>query len=467
MYSHIIQGQKYSFENLKVVLAKASYVKMGDMVAGIAAQNARENIAAQMALADIPLKNFLNEALIPYEEDEISRAIIDYYSSVDFSFFSGFTVGSLRDWLLSDDFSGNNISLAQELLSPEMVAAVSKIMRHQDLIIAAKKIQVVSQFNNTIGLPNHFSSRLQPNHPTDDAYHIFSAIIEGLQYGCGDALIGINPALDDDTTVKKLLYALDQFIQTFEIPTQACILSHITQTLRMIEQKVPVHLLFQSIAGSEKTHQHFGINMNILKEAYMASLEMPSGKMGNSRMYFETGQGSCLSANGHHQVDQQTLEVRAYFVAKCFKPFLINSVVGFIGPEYLSNGEQIIRAAIEDHFCGKLLGLPMGVDIGYTNHNTAQQNDIDLALTMLGAAGCNYIMAIPGSDDIMLNYQTTSFHDTLYIRKLFNYKPAPEFEQWLLKMNLVDHHLNPLCVSDNAIFKGFLKQYDGRNSPRE
>ncbi|MCX8473832.1 MAG: ethanolamine ammonia-lyase subunit EutB [Sediminibacterium sp.] len=463
MYSQVIQGQRYSFGNLKEVLAKASYLKMGDVVAGIAAQNSKENIAAQMALADISLKDFLNEAVIPYEEDEISRAIIDHYNAQDFSFFSGFTVGSLRDWILSDDFMGNNIQQAQELLSPEMVAAVSKIMRHQDLIIAAKKIQVVTQFNNTVGLPNCFSSRLQPNHPTDDLYHIFSAIIEGLLYGSGDALIGINPALDDDATVKKMLYALDRFIQVFEIPTQACVLNHITQTLRLMEQHVPVHLLFQSIAGSEKTHQHFGINLNILNEAYQAALELPKGKVGNSRTYFETGQGSCLSANGHHNVDQQTLEVRAYFVAKRFKPFLINSVVGFIGPEYLSNGDQIIRAAIEDHFCGKLLGLPMGVDIGYTNHNIATQNDIDVALTMLGSAGCNYIMAIPGSDDIMLNYQTTSFHDTLFIRKLFGYKPAPEFENWLLGKQIVDHNLKPLCLSGNSIFKSFLKQYDGRS----
>jgi ethanolamine ammonia-lyase large subunit len=393
----------------------------------------------------------LNEAVVPYEADEVTRLIIDTHDAKAFAPIAHFTVGDLRDWLLSD---AANMDFLREIspgLTPEMVAAASKLMRNQDLILVAQKCEVVTRFRNTIGLKGRLSTRLQPNHPTDDAKGIAASIIDGLLYGSGDAVIGINPATDSPTAVANLLYLLDGLITQFDIPTQSCVLAHITTTLQLIEQKVPVDLAFQSIGGTEKTNTSFGIALSLLDEAYDAALSLKRGTIGQNVMYFETGQGSALSANAHEGVDQQTCEARAYAVARRYKPHLVNSVVGFIGPEYLYDGKQIIRAALEDHFCGKLLGLPMGMDICYTNHAEADQDDMDNLLTLLGVAGCNFIMGVPGADDIMLNYQSTSFHDALYIRKVLNKKCAPEFEQWLLKQGIMNENGDRMRINSSHL----------------
>ncbi|SDT30320.1 Ethanolamine ammonia-lyase heavy chain [Mucilaginibacter mallensis] len=439
-YKTTIKGKVYRFNDLKTLLAKASPFRTGDALAGLCADSYEERVAAQMVLADVPLKNFLNEAIIPYEQDEITRLIIDSHDAGAFNTISSLTVGELRDWLLSDDTDAAVLKNIEAGLTPEMVAAVSKLMGNQDLIATAKKIEVVTRFRNTIGLKGHFSTRLQPNHPTDDPKGIAASIIEGLLYASGDAVIGINPATDSPAGVMQLLRMIDTLRQQFEIPIQSCVLSHITTTLELINNNAdtPVDLCFQSIGGTEKTNTSFGINLALIEEAYQATLSLNRGTIGKNVMYFETGQGSALSANAHHGVDQQTCEVRAYAIARKFNPLLVNTVVGFIGPEYLYDGKQIIRAALEDHFCGKLLGLPMGVDVCYTNHAEADQDDMDNLLTLLGIAGCNFIMGIPGSDDIMLNYQSTSFHDALYLRKVLGLKPAPEFEQWLMKQGIMD-----------------------------
>ncbi|MFP5040940.1 ethanolamine ammonia-lyase subunit EutB [Parasediminibacterium sp. JCM 36343] len=433
-----VNNHTYHFKDLKDLLAKASPFRSGDALAGVAATTYEQRVAAQMVLADLPLKTFLNEVLVPYEEDEVTRLIIDSHDSNAFAPISHFTVGQLRDWLLSD--MADTITLQQIApgLTPEMVAAVSKMMRNQDLIIVAQKCEVVTKFRNTIGLKGRFSTRLQPNHPTDDAKGIAASIVDGLMYGSGDAVIGINPASDSPAAVAKLLYMLDDLRVKYEIPMQSCVLTHVTTSMQLIQENVPVDLVFQSIGGTEKTNSSFGINLNMLQEAYEAGLSLQRGSLGNNLMYFETGQGSSLSANAHHGIDQQTCEARAYAVARKFNPLLVNSVVGFIGPEYLFDGKQIIRAALEDHCCAKLLGLPMGVDICYTNHAEADQDDMDNLLVLLGTAGCNFIMGIPGADDIMLNYQSTSFHDALFLRKLLGLRPAPEFEQWLLKQGIMD-----------------------------
>ena len=438
MYKHTILGKVYRFDSLRVLLAKASPFRTGDALAGLNADTYEERVAAQITLADVPLKTFLNEAVIPYEEDEVTRLIIDNHDKNAFNTISHLTIGELRNWLLKDETDTLTLKSVADTITPEMAAAVSKIMRNQDLIAVAKKCEVVTRFRNSIGLKGHFSTRLQPNHPTDDPKGIAASLIEGLLYGSGDAVIGINPATDSPTAVLKILTLIDTLRQQFEIPTQSCVLSHITTTIDLINQKAPIDLCFQSIAGTEKANTGFGINLNILEEAYSATLSLNRGTIGSNVMYFETGQGSALSAHAHNEVDQQTCEVRAYAIAKKFKPLLVNSVVGFIGPEYLYDGKQITRAALEDHFCGKLMGLPMGVDICYTNHAEADQDDMDNLLTLLGVAGCNFIMGIPGSDDIMLNYQSTSFHDALYVRKVLGLKPAPEFEQWLLKQGIFD-----------------------------
>jgi ethanolamine ammonia-lyase large subunit len=360
---------------------------------------------------------------------------------------SSFTIGMLRDWLLSTDCTTESIGALKDGLTPEIVAAVSKIMRNQDLILVAQKCEVVTRFRNTIGLKGRFSSRLQPNHPTDDLKGIAASIVDGLLSGCGDAVIGINPASDSPATVAWICNMLSQLIEKFEIPTQACVLTHVTTTLDLINKNVPVDLIFQSIGGTELTNTSFGVNLSILNEAYQAGSTLHRGTVGNQFMYFETGQGSSLSANAHHGVDQQTCEARAYAVARHFDPFLINSVVGFIGPEYLYDGKQITRAALEDHFCAKLMGLPMGMDICYTNHTEADQDDMDNILVLMGVAGCNFIMGVPGADDIMLNYQSTSFHDINVLRKLLGYKPAPEFEIWLMKQGLIDETGNQINAS--------------------
>lgn len=435
-YKSTIKNITYTFSNLKTLLAKATPLRNGDVLAGLAADTYIERVAAQMALADVPLKTFLEELIIPYETDEITRLIIDTHDKEAFAPISHFTVGQLRDWLLCDEATTEMLAFLSPGITPEMAAAVSKLMRNQDLIAVAKKFSVITRFRNTIGLPGRLSVRLQPNHPTDDAKGVAASIIDGLLYGSGDACIGINPATDNPQAVAKLLYMIDELREKYTIPTQSCVLSHITTTLELMQQNIPVDLVFQSIGGTETTNSSFGINLSLIEEAYECALSLNRGTVGNNVMYFETGQGSSLSANANHGVDQQTCEARAYAVARKFNPLLVNTVVGFIGPEYLFDGKQIIRAALEDHFCGKLLGLPMGCDICYTNHAEADQDDMDNLLTLLGVAGCNFIMGIPGADDVMLNYQSTSFHDALYARKVLGLRPAPEFEAWLQKQGI-------------------------------
>ncbi|MEP6735211.1 MAG: ethanolamine ammonia-lyase subunit EutB [Chryseolinea sp.] len=433
-----IKNRRYVFDDLKVLLAKATPLRSGDVLAGVAAETYEERVAAQMALADVPLSHFLNEVVIPYEKDEITRLIVDRHDAESFKAVSSLTVGEFREWLLSDEVTGGDIQNVNHGITPEMAAAVCKIMRNQDLIIAAKKLVVISHFRNTLGMPGRFSARLQPNHPTDDPHGIAASIIDGLLNGSGDAVIGINPASDSPAAVNKLLVMLDRLRQQFDMPIQSCVLCHITTTIDLMSQQAPVDLVFQSIGGTEATNKSFGINLAILKEGYDAARTLKRGTVGGNAMYFETGQGSSLSSNSHHGVDQQTLEARAYAVAREYDPLLVNSVVGFIGPEYLYDGKQISRAALEDHFCAKLLGLPMGVDVCYTNHAEADQDDMDNLVTLLGVAGCNFIMGVPGADDIMLNYQSTSFHDALYIRKILGLRPAPEFEAWLMKQGIMD-----------------------------
>jgi ethanolamine ammonia-lyase large subunit len=430
-FAHIVGGERYVFDDLKDLLAKASPLRSGDQLAGIAAETDAQRAAAQITLADVPLTVFLEEQVVPYETDEVTRLIIDTHDKTAFKAVAHLTVGGFRDWLLSDHATTEALTKLAPGLTPEMVAAVSKIMRVQDLVMVAKKSRVVTKFRNTIGLEGRMATRLQPNHPTDDAAGIAASIVDGLLYGNGDAVIGINPATDSIGQVTTLVEMLDGIISRYEIPTQSCILTHVTTTIEAINRGAPVDLVFQSIAGTEAANKSFGIDLKILQEGYEAGLSLKRGTVGDNVMYFETGQGSALSANAHHGADQQTIETRAYAVARKYKPLLINTVVGFIGPEYLYDGRQIVRAGLEDHFCGKLLGLPMGCDICYTNHAEADQNDMDILLTMLGVAGINFIMGIPGSDDVMLNYQTTSFHDALYVRRVLGLKPAPEFDAWL------------------------------------
>ncbi len=438
VYQHSVGVNTYKFKNLKDLMAKATPAKSGDYLAGIAAGTYAERMAARMCLAEIPLKTFLQDALIPYESDEVTRLIIDSHNAEAFSRISHLTVGDFRNWLLLDTTDTACLTQVALGITPEMAAAVSKLMRNQDLILVAKKCTVITAFRNTIGLPGHLSSRLQPNHPTDDARGIAASMLDGLLYGSGDAVIGINPATDSLTALMDLSYLVDEVINQYEIPTQSCILTHVTNQIRLIEKGAPIDLVFQSIAGTEAANKSFGIDIKLLEEARDAALSLKRGTVGNNVMYFETGQGSALSANANFGVDQQTCEARAYAVARHLSPLLTNTVVGFIGPEYLYDGKQIIRAGLEDHFCGKLLGLPIGCDVCYTNHVEADQDDMDTLMTLLASAGLTFLMGIPGADDIMLNYQTTSFHDTLYLRKLLGLKAAPEFEQWLIKMNIMD-----------------------------
>ncbi len=435
-FSHMVGARTYIFRDLKDLMAKATPLRSGDCLAGLAAASAEERVAAQMTLAAVPLATFLSNLLIPYEQDEISRLIVDDHDAAAFSRISHLTVGDFRNWLLSDAVDEQMLTAVAPGITPEMAAAVSKIMRVQDLILAAKKCRAVTRFRNTIGLAGSLSTRLQPNHPTDDASGIAASILDGLLYGSGDAVIGINPATDNVPQVIKIVSMLDDIIQRYQIPTQSCVLTHVTNTIEAINRGAPVDLVFQSIAGTEAANLSFGIDLALLAEARDAALSLQRGTVGDNVMYFETGQGSALSANAHHGIDQQTCEARAYAVARKFQPLLVNSVVGFIGPEYLYDGKQIIRAGLEDHFCAKLLGLPMGCDVCYTNHAEADQDDMDVLLTLLGAAGCTFVMGIPGSDDIMLNYQTTSFHDALYVRRLLGSKPAPEFDAWLKNMRI-------------------------------
>src|SRR6266852_3555130 len=438
VYRQAIDATSYAFDDLRDLLAKATPPRSGDRLAGIAADSAEQMIAARMALADVPLKQFLNEAVIPYEADEVTRLPLDTHEGAAFAAISSLTVGSFRAWLLSDAATGEVLKKSSRGITAEMAAAVSKLMRNQDLILVAKKCEVISAFRNTIGLRGRMSVRLQPNHPFDDAKGITASILDGVLLGSGDACIGINPASDDPAVIGGLLRLLDDIIARLQIPTQACVLAHVTTTLGLIDQGLPVDLVFQSIAGTQAANRSFGVDLALLRQAHQAGLSLRRGTVGNNVMYFETGQGSALSANAHHGVDQQTCEARAYAVARAFDPLLVNSVVGFIGPEYLFDGKEITRAGLEDHFCGKLLGLPMGCDVCYTNHAEADQDDMDALLTLLGVAGCTYIMGVPGADDVMLSYQSSSFHDALYLRQVLGKRPSPEFESWLERMGIAD-----------------------------
>lgn len=448
-YRHTVAQHTYCFPDLKSVMAKATPARSGDYLAGVAAETAAERMAARMCLADVPLKRFLEELLIPYEADEVTRLIVDTHNAAAFAEIAHLTVGDFRNWLLSDAADSATLKRVAPGITPEMAAAVSKLMRNQDLILVARKCHVTTAFRNTIGLPGRLSVRLQPNHPTDDPRGIAASMLDGLLYGSGDAVIGINPATDSIPALMNLYDLVDEVIRQYEIPTQSCILTHVTNQIQVMEKGAPVDLVFQSIAGTEKANQGFGVNLGILQEAHEAALSLKRGTVGNNVMYFETGQGSALSANANFGVDQQTVEARAYAIARHFSPLLSNTVVGFIGPEYLYDGKQIIRAGLEDHFCGKLLGVPLGCDVCYTNHAEADQDDMDTLMTLLGVAGITFIMGIPGADDIMLNYQTTSFHDALYLRKVLGLKPAPEFEDWLKRMNIMDEQgeVRPIASS--------------------
>lgn len=452
-YTASLNGKSFCFKDLKTLLAKASPLRSADQLAAIAAESQVERVLAQQCLAEIPLKIFIEEPLIAPEVDEVSRLILEQQDQEAFKLVAGLSVGELRDWLLSEQ---SDLAAIRFALTPEMVAAVSKIMSNQDLIAVAKRCQVVTAFRNTIGLPGRLSTRLQPNHPTDDPRGIAASIVDGLLYGSGDAVIGINPATDNLDNVARLLHLLDELIQNLSIPTQSCVLAHVTTSMQLIERGVPVDLIFQSIAGTEAANKSFGINLEMLRTAKAMGEELARGTVGQNLMYFETGQGSALSANAHHGIDAQTCEARAYAVAREFAPLLVNTVVGFIGPEYLYDGKQIIRAGLEDHFCGKLLGLPMGCDICYTNHAEADQNDMGNLLTLLGVAGCNFIMGIPGGDDIMLAYQSSSFHDALYLRQVLNLRPSPEFELWLNNTGIFNGQ-NMLSQDNGAlpILQGF------------
>jgi ethanolamine ammonia-lyase large subunit len=436
-YRHTIDGQAWIFRDLKDLLAKASPPRSGDYLAGVAAASHAERVAARMCLAGLPLATFLSECVIPYENDEVTRLIIDTHDAQAFAPLADLTVGEFRNWLLAQADS-ESLAAVRGGITPEMAAAVSKLMRNQDLVLAASKCQVVTRFRNTIGLPGTMAVRLQPNHPTDSAAGIAASILDGLLYGAGDAVIGINPVSDNLPVLIDLLKLADGVITRFGVPTQACVLTHVTHTIEAIEKGAPVDLVFQSIAGTEKANSSFGVTLALLAEARAAAQSLKRGPLGDHVMYFETGQGSALSAEANFGVDQQTCEARAYGVARAFEPLLTNTVVGFIGPEYLYDGKQIIRAGLEDHFCGKLLGLPLGCDVCYTNHAEADQDDMDNLLTLLGCAGVAYIMGVPGADDVMLNYQSTSFHDALYLRSLLGLKRAPEFEQWLQRMGITD-----------------------------
>jgi ethanolamine ammonia-lyase large subunit len=437
-FRQTIGSHTYRFADLKTLLAKAGPARSGDELAGVAADSEQERMAARLALAELPLAHFLDEATVPYEDDEITRLIVDSHDADAFAPLAHLSVGEFRNWLLGPGADTAALERAAPGITPEMAAAVSKLMRNQDLILAAAKCRVVTRFRCTIGLPGRLSVRLQPNHPVDDPRGVAAAVLDGLLYGAGDAVIGVNPARDNVASIVELLRMIDDLRQRHEVPTQSCVLTHVTSTLAAIEAGAPVDLVFQSIAGTEQANAGFGIDLALLREAHEAARGLRRGTVGDNVMYFETGQGSALSADANRGLDQQTCEVRAYAVARAFSPLLVNSVVGFIGPEYLYDGKQIIRAGLEDHFCGKLLGLPMGMDVCYTNHAQADQDDMDTLLTLLGVAGVNFIMGVPGADDVMLQYQSSSFHDALYLRSALQLRRAPEFERWLQKMQIAD-----------------------------
>ncbi len=448
--------ERHHFADLRALLACASPPRSGDELAGLAAGSAQQRVAAREVLADLPLRHFLNEAVVPYEDDEITRLIVDGHDAQAFAPVAHLTVGGLRDWLLSDAADPATLRRLAPGLTPEMVAAVSKLMRNQDLVLVASRCHVSAAFRNTLGLPGHLAVRLQPNHPSDSPAGILASVLDGLLYGAGDACIGVNPVSDSVPELVRLLHLFDEMLQRHAIPTQSCVLTHVTNTLQAIEHGAPVDLVFQSIGGTEGTNRSFGVHMALLDEAHAAAQSLARGTVGRNCMYFETGQGSALSAGAHHGVDQQTLEARAYALARRYQPLLVNTVVGFIGPEYLYDGKQIIRAGLEDHFCGKLLGLPMGCDICYTNHAEADQDDMDTLLVLLASAGLNFMMGVPGADDVMLNYQSTSFHDALFVRELLGKRRAPEFEAWLQRQGITDARgrLRP-ATAQMALTQGF------------
>jgi ethanolamine ammonia-lyase large subunit len=427
-------GHTYEFADLKALLAAATPQRSGDVLAGVAAASEQERVAAQMVLAGLPLATFLEEQVVPYEDDEVTRLIVDSHDAAAFAPVAAMTVGEFRDHLLRP---GTDTTALAPGLTPEMVAAVSKLMRVQDLIAVARRTPVVTAFRSTLGRPGTMATRLQPNHPTDDPAGITASIVDGLLLGCGDAVIGINPATDSPARTTELLQLVDDVRARYDIPTQSCVLAHVTTSVEIMERGAPVDLVFQSIAGTEAANAGFGVTLALLREAHEAALGLGRGTVGTNCMYFETGQGAALSADAHHGVDQQTIEARAYAVARAFDPLLVNTVVGFIGPEYLYDGKQITRAGLEDHFCGKLLGVPMGVDVCYTNHAEADADDTDTLLTLLGVAGCSFVICVPGGDDVMLHYQSLSFHDALYARQVLGLTPAPEFADWLTRMELM------------------------------
>jgi ethanolamine ammonia-lyase large subunit len=448
-----VSGTGYAFADLRTLLAKAGPARSGDVLAGVAADSAEERVAAQMLLADLPLTAFLEEQVVPYEDDDVTRLIVDGHERGAFVPVSSLTVGGFRDWLLSPAADEETLRALAPGLTPEMVAATSKLMRISDLVAVARRCRVVTSFRSTIGLPGRLASRLQPNSPTDDPTGIAAGLLDGLLLGCGDAVLGINPATDSPAAVRVLLELLDEARARYDIPTQTSVLCHVTTTIDLIERGAPVDLVFQSIAGTELANRSFGVTLDLLREGREAALALGRGTVGSNVMYFETGQGSALSADAHAGVDQQTLEARAYGVARTLDPLLVNTVVGFIGPEYLYDGKQIIRAGLEDHFCGKLLGVPMGVDVCYTNHAEADPDDMDTLALLLGAAGCSFLIAVPGADDVMLNYQSLSFHDVLSVRSTLGLRPAPEFEQWLQTLGLMDdaHRIREVAPDSSGL----------------
>lgn len=432
--------EQFHFSDLRELFAKANEEKSGDQLAGLAARSERERIAAKRKLADVTLDEIVRQPLIDPSDDDVSRLIVDTFDQEGFRSTASLTVGQFRELLLDDETTGEMLQKIRKSIIPEIAAAVAKLMSNKDLVLAAAKIRNITRCRNTMGQPGVLGIRVQPNHPSDDISGILLSTFEGLLYGCGDAVIGVNPASDSIQTVHSILSALNRLVESYQIPTQTCCLAHISTQLAAMEQGAPVDLLFQSVAGTESANRSFGITLSMLREGRQRVLEHHRSRevewVGNNVMYFETGQGSALSAEAHHGIDQLTLEARAYGVARAFEPFLVNSVVGFIGPEYLYDERQIIRAGLEDHFMGKLLGLPMGCDVCYTNHAAADQNSADNLLLLLTAAGCNYFMGVPCSDDVMLNYQSTSYHDALAARRLFNLRPAPEFLAWLQRQGI-------------------------------
>ena len=447
----LLFGKTYAFRDVKDVLAKANEEKSGDRLAGVAAETAQERVAAKVVLAELTLHDLRENPVVPYESDEVTRIIQDDLNERIYDEIKSWTVSQLREWLLAETTSGADIRRVSRGLTAEMIAGVAKLMSNLDLIFAAKKIRVTAHCNTTIGLDGTLSCRLQPNHPTDDIDGITASLVEGLSYGAGDAVLGLNPAGDTAESVKKILTRFDEIKRKHAIPTQTCVLAHITTQMRAIEAGAPADLIFQSIAGSEKGNAAFGLDGKLVEQARQLALAQGTAE-GPNVMYFETGQGSELSSEAHHGADQVTMEARCYGFAKRYAPFLVNTVVGFIGPEYLYDARQVLRAGLEDHFMGKLTGIPMGCDACYTNHMKADQNDIENLCTLLTAAGCNYFMGIPHGDDVMLNYQTTGFHESATLRELFGLTAIPPFQRWLEKMGFVENgHLTKKAGDGSAL----------------